>query len=706
MAPRGSSSLRPVVARLSTHGQPLLGAAPPTLLAASRPAPLPASRSSSSPMSSSRRRPLSTGLARSSAPSSSTRRLARCRVGESACLLRRPHRRVPPFPPVQTLWLPFSKTSSGWPLGDGRLALYDTLATLTRVAPASQRAAFAVPTGFTLAVTSVVWTLVGCPAGTLANATSGGSAVATKCGAHVSAPNAAHVLSLQSAALALEVGSLLRAGHVYRVSVAVQLNASVAWAGSLFFSGASAAGQQQLVAAAPLGPVAAAVAELSARLASGRARLSPLRLAAPASHALLVATHSPPLFGAVAVTPVSGTSLGTPFNLSTAGWAVTAAAAEATALYPSSRPPAALPASAASAWLAATMPLSDGATCDAASAAAALGSPLALSSSVCEVSVAALSTGNAAAAGAIPRTTLNTTDAPASLTAPAWLLQLALASAVGNLGGGSTPAAALSLLCGTSRAFASRVTASNASVLSSTVAAPLQFQFRAALSGRASPSLPLLSSGVVDAAGVAASQSALRSSAAWPGIPLGPMAPVSAIASLLVSTNASSGTTSLISLPVIVGNVSTPVGVYVFAVDELGAVGVAFATALVTPPLTRAQSVDAALVNAFTTRLANSSLTSDAVSADPYGSLFAAAAVGAAYSGLSVAGTSNGTGSADADSLKVRKLPLTSHGQEHRGCYVTNRPAGVQLCNALNGCGCSRRGDRSHYECRQCVDRR
>lgn len=569
------------------------------------------------------------------------------------------HRQTSPplFPPVQTLWLPYSKTGSGWPLGDGRLALYDALAALTRVAPATQRAALAVPTGFVLAVTSVAWTLVGCPSSTLANATSGDATVATKCGAYVSAPNAAHVLSLQSAALALDVGSLLRAGHVYRVSVAVQLNVSVAWAGSPFFSGASAAGQQRLVSAAPLGPVAAAVAELSARLASGRARLSPLRLAAPASHALLVATHSPPLFGAVAVTPASGTSLGTPFNLSTAGWAVSAAAEESSALYPSGRLPA-LSASAASAWLAATIPLSDSATCDAARAAAALGSPLALPSPVCEISVATLSAGNAAAAGAIPKTILNTTDAPAALTTPAWLLQLALASAVGNLGGGLTPDAALSLLCGTARDFASRATASNASRLVSAVgtpAAPLQLQFRAALSGRAHPSLPLLASGVADAAGVSASQPVLRSSATWPGIPLAALSPASTIASILVSTNASSATSTLVSLPIIVGNVSTPVGVYVFAVDELGAVGVAFATALVTPPLTRAQSVDAALVNAFTTRLANSSLTSDAVSADPYGSLFAAAAVGAAYSGLSEAGASNGTGSADGDALKVRR---------------------------------------------------
>ena len=461
----------------------------------------------------------------------------------------------------------------------------------------------------------------------------------------------------------------MRAGYVYRAAVSALFNATLGWAGSPFFSSTAASLSVQQ---SKLGPVAQSVSDMSATLAAGHLQEPPVTLAAQSYAALVLASHLPPTLGSVVSVPTVGAALSTRFALQTGGWVSyngSTAPAELGALL---RDQAAQPLSgaAAAAWLAGTVPLSDAAMCDAAGLALST-SVVVPQSSACELSVAELASGDAEASSELD-SNLNTTDAPASFTAPAWLLQEALAARTGDFFSSAFPLDTLVSLCDGTRAFSSGVLATNASGDSGSPAA-LQFQFRAQLSGVADSRLPLSASGLTDASGVLASQAFLRSVTTWPGVAIKSLSSVSSVTSQLVGSNASKGDSSLVALPTVTGN-ATGVLVYVFAVDALGAVGFASVPVVVSPPLSAAASTDAVAVNAFAANLTSASLSPDSVSADPFSALVAAASVASALqaassSSVAAGGATAGNGStATLDSLlasntRIRSTTVAAVGQ-------------------------------------------
>ena len=518
----------------------------------------------------------------------------------------------------------------------------------------------------------MTWTLVGCPTAFLAaflanssargNSSSVGLETAGWCGdANPAFPALgvpAHVVTITGGtALAADVGGFLRAGYVYNVMSTALFAASPTWAGAPFFP------QQQssvLRSPSPLGRVALLVSAMSARLSVGRATLPPIAIAASASAALLLATHTPPLAGSINVSPGVGVALSTLFTMQADGWSFWngSSALRETSSLEHGVPSPLLTAQDAAAWVLRVVPMSDDSICDVASIALTGSLPLAPppTPGVCEASVSGLVTGLASTSPSAWSTVLNTTDAPASITAPAWLLQLYLAASLGA-GGLSVTGVAESLqaLCGSTRNFATTALSTNASA-SYEAPEELRVQFRVQLSGVPDPSIPVIDSSTwaVSTAGILESQSELRVAGAWPGVPLGPLSFSASGASQLVSAANTTGSdgaglsrdASLVALPAVSGNTVTPVVVYAFVVDALGAVGVALSSVILALPLSTPQSTDAVTVSTFAAGLSGSTLTTDAAASSPYVALLSAAAVGSALSRASSSTVASGEATA------------------------------------------------------------
>ena len=133
---------------------------------------------------------------------------------------------------LTAVWVPYVNVGSAWPLGDARLALYSRLFDLSRVSKAQQSAELAIPTGVLLTVSSARWTLVGCSVPAL-NSTVRFSPALNPCGGS-GAFAVVHNVSLSTTSLAVSVGDLLRAGHLYSVSVSLEFTARAMWAGAPF----------------------------------------------------------------------------------------------------------------------------------------------------------------------------------------------------------------------------------------------------------------------------------------------------------------------------------------------------------------------------------------------------------------------------------------------------------------------------------------
>ena len=410
----------------------------------------------------------------------------------------------------------------------------------------------------------------------------------------------------------------------------------------------------------------ATLTTMSRRLATNRPSLPPLPVATSSSDGpnapspLLLLTHMPPMRGTVSVSPPSGRALLDPFLLSTQGWLAWDAPGAEEAIFGSS--PAFDVARAVSGtapiaqWMAGTVPLSDTTACAIAAQEARPLRGASVLSGMCELSFASLAAGRASeTATSALRSSLRLTAAPPSITAPIWLLQLSLASKIAAGTSGALTASAMGAVCDEVAAWSSDVSrrsvnASAAAVVSvnASRASGLLYSFSQQLDGIVPP---LLNPLTADFASILSAGPVLREVGSWPGTPISALSTRTANISTTLAvgsdgrsnSNSSDNGNGVVQITV-VGDNNATVGIFVFALDTLGAVGVAFTPVVVSLPLKSSESSNAATVGSFAAALAAQGLSDSAISANPFAALITATAVGSALSGASSA--SVGTGAA------------------------------------------------------------
>ena len=421
------------------------------------------------------------------------------------------------------LWLPFPRfaapTRPEWPLGDARLALFDSLARISIMGRAHQNSLLAAPTGILLTVSAARWALTGCSILELnaTNAMNGSSCSAST----------AHIINLVTVGLSIDLGGKLRAGYVYRAAVSVEVEATPVWgAGPLISSTPAAANETVLdssMTRASSSDAAASlifkrVADMSRRTNTRRPSVPPLSLEAAPSAALLLETHLPPLWGSVSSNPSLGTTLLTPFTLTSSGWK-SWGSDEAGVLGLSGPPPQSLLA----VWIVGgSVPLSDSHVCAASERLGLADDSSWFGAASCEASLAGIGPGgrNITAAS---KFVLNVTGAPTSFFAPIWLRLLAIATQSSSSPlilddrAGLALNPAVEALCNATSSWVQEVTAANYSLSTTLASPPLALQFRLQSDGVPPSWLPLLPSGLAYEPALLEAQLVFASSAAWPG---------------------------------------------------------------------------------------------------------------------------------------------------------------------------------------------
>ena len=533
------------------------------------------------------------------------------------------------------LWLPYPKSgvsmrgvpSWTWSAGDSRLALFATLQDLAGQGARQQSENLAGPTGLLMTVNSVTWSFAGCEIGLLnASIAPGVSAAAKNCTVAT-----AHLFSITTTAgLAIDARKLINAGSVYRVAATANITVTPLWgAGPLLGAGAASLVPSELTAVGGASPSAVkayqAVADLSARVSRRRPTIAgnATLVALPASAALLL-THLPPYAGFVAAFPNTVRALA-PARVSSSSWMSWAdVCAEAAVLGASPS----VSRDAVAAWIQSTVPLNDAQVCSVAELPASPALAVALADAGgCDVSLSDLVANRVIAFGA-----------PASITAPAWLLLLALATQTASRGGsGPLNTADTDAMCATVSGWVANVTVAMAtpSILK-TPAAPLQYQFRL----QADNIVPSFLLGQSPAVALLTTQTSVGDPRTWPGTPLGALSNATNITACLAAATSSAGSSVL----QVYGDVNqaATVTIYAFAIDALGAIGVATTTAGVTPLY--APSLNLVTVS----NDARTFLSTRFSPTDPYAAISVAAALASLLGQASTGSASTGNVTTDA----------------------------------------------------------
>lgn len=485
-----------------------------------------------------------------------------------------------------TLWLPYSASrGADLPRGDQRSGL----AALQSLEPSPTPGT--PPTGIILSVTSAQWAFVGCHLASL-----GGEATASQ----PCSPASAHVVTMHSSSIALALNrpvwaaagggaggtyeplgtAALLAGYVYVISVTVNVSTFFSW-------GTSPLGAAAYLYGGPADDATAAAPVTNEDLPS-------IELSALAMHSPIFCTRSPPMGGTIAVSPVNGTALSTivsglcqeaagslsnprththphplfndpQFSVSTTGWVDTGAPA---GLLP---PPPSLMAS----WLATTLPLPKRAVVVVSAALRALARSSTYANSS-NAPTAAFVVNNSCPF----EVNLNSTSAAVALETPLYFLQLSALAATLRY---SSSDALCTAASSAASSAASRLSVDDAAAPSS-LAHTLIFQFRILSSDSPLPAFmpaaDVFGRGMV--ADALSHQSALRSVALWPGVPLAPTSTAAALNTTFALGRGGGG----------------PVTIVLFAVDASAAIGVAYATVLLEPLSLLSSVSSSSVVNA------------------------------------------------------------------------------------------------------------